>query len=39
MHRWNADNPWTNQPPVTVGWTVNAQGVVNLVKERLKGHH
>lgn len=36
LKKWNGGNPWTDQPKVTVGWTVNAQGVAALVKERLK---
>ncbi|KAH7441911.1 hypothetical protein KP509_03G061700 [Ceratopteris richardii] len=35
LKKWNGVNPWSDQPLVSVGWTVNAQGVVNLVKDRL----
>eukprot|EP00250_Pteridium_aquilinum_P010391 c19353_g1_i1 orf=103-1137(-) len=36
LKKWSESNAWTNQPLVSVGWTVDAQGVVELVKERLK---
>eukprot|EP00249_Psilotum_nudum_P008967 c21624_g1_i1 orf=65-1132(+) len=36
LKNWNASNPWTNQPFVSVGWTVNTEAVTTLVKERLK---
>lgn len=36
LKKWSGSNAWTNQPLVSVGWTVDAQGTVALVKERLK---
>ncbi|MCO5558841.1 hypothetical protein L7F22_012429 [Adiantum nelumboides] len=36
LKKWNGSNAWTGQPLVTVGWTVDTQGVVELVKEWLK---
>lgn len=36
LKNWNSNNPWTGVKPVSVGWTVDAAAVVNLVKEVLK---
>lgn len=36
LKRWNGSNAWTGQPLVSVGWTVNTKGVVELVKKRLQ---
>lgn len=36
LKNWNSNNPWTGVKPVSVGWTVDAAAVINLVKEVLK---
>eukprot|EP01018_Ginkgo_biloba_P012657 Gb_23601 [translate_table: standard] len=35
LKKWNSDNPWTGIRPVSVAWTVDVAGVINLVKELL----
>lgn len=35
LKKWNSNNPWTGIRPVSVAWTVDAVGVINLVKELL----
>ena len=36
--RWDTSNPWTGYSPVSVAWTVNVDGVLNYIKERLMKH-
>ncbi|KAH9317121.1 hypothetical protein KI387_018890, partial [Taxus chinensis] len=33
--KWNSNNPWTGVRPISVAWTVDVEGVINLVKELL----
>uniref|UniRef100_A0A0D6QY78 uridine nucleosidase n=1 Tax=Araucaria cunninghamii TaxID=56994 RepID=A0A0D6QY78_ARACU len=35
LKRWNSSNPWSGFRPVSVAWTVDVGGVLNLVKRLL----
>ena len=34
-YSWNSSNPWTGYSPVDVAWTVNVDGVLDYIKDRL----
>ncbi|EEF33626.1 uridine nucleosidase 1 [Ricinus communis] len=35
LKRWNTSNPWTEHSPISVAWTVNADEVLNYVRDSL----
>ncbi|KAI4310540.1 hypothetical protein MLD38_035512 [Melastoma candidum] len=35
LKKWNSSNPWSDYSPVSVAWTVDAEGVVDYIKRLL----